>query len=270
MKHRILILDTYYPAYLRSFYSAHEGLAGVPYDEHLKTLLDTCFGTSDFYSAAFRALGHEAHDVAVNCAPLQRRWALENADWLSAAREASSFVLSPSPEAISRIDLDVVRAQIAAFAPDILYLQHLTALGDSFLREIKRNVRLLIGQVASPLDGDFDYSVYDLIFTSFPHYVPMFRESGVGSEYVKLAFEPRVLERVGAVAMPRQHDVVFIGSYSAAHHQGTAVLEEIARSLPVDFWGRARSASLLILRYAVATMAKPGAWTCSASLASRA
>ena len=75
---KFLILDTYYPAFLRSFYGQRPDVADRPYDQQWRVLMDQCFGTADFYSYDLRQLGHEATEVVANCEPLQRQWAREH------------------------------------------------------------------------------------------------------------------------------------------------------------------------------------------------
>ncbi len=76
---KLLIVDTYYPAFLRVFYDEHPGLQSRPYAEQWRILMDQCFGTANFYSDNLRPLGFDAHEVVANCDPLQRRWAREHA-----------------------------------------------------------------------------------------------------------------------------------------------------------------------------------------------
>jgi hypothetical protein len=63
----------------------------------------------------------------------------------------------------------------------------------------------------------------------------MFRGAGVPSEYFRLAFEAQILERLGEPQRP--FSVVFIGGYDTSHRGGSQLLEQIARELPVEFWG---------------------------------
>ena len=64
---RIVVVDTYYGAFLRSHYGAEPDLADAPYDEQRAALMARRFGTSDFYSQHLRALGHDAVEVVANC-----------------------------------------------------------------------------------------------------------------------------------------------------------------------------------------------------------
>ena len=77
---RVLVADTYYPAFLTTHYGERPGLAGAAYREQLGALLERHFGTGETYSRELRALGHEAADVIVNCEPLQAAWAREHGE----------------------------------------------------------------------------------------------------------------------------------------------------------------------------------------------
>ena len=72
-------MDTCYPAFLAAHYSRHEGLAERAYAEQWRALMDTFFGTADSYSHYLGELGHAAHEVVVDCVPLQTAWAREPA-----------------------------------------------------------------------------------------------------------------------------------------------------------------------------------------------
>lgn len=217
---RFLILDTYYPAFLRSFYAQNPDSAHRPYSEQWRALMEQCFGTADFYSANLKKLGHEAYEVVANCEPLQCQWARENGvrvwrrrGWL----------------------LKVLAAQIEAFKPDILYVQNMNWADATFFREVRPHVRLIVGQTAYGLLPGFDYDQYDLVLTSFPHYVNMFRNLGLSSEYLRLAFEPAILRCLGDTQAV--YGAVFVGGYTRSHRSGNQLLEYVARQVPVDFWG---------------------------------
>ncbi|HJQ19459.1 MAG TPA: glycosyltransferase [Gemmatimonadaceae bacterium] len=242
---RVLILDTYYARFLDAVYGREPSLATASYDTQLARLAAECFGTSDFYSRHLREQGVQAADLVVNCAPLQMRWAAENGmrlrprgngarafvrgvlRRLRGRRETAAFG-SAEAEAIAL-------AQIRAFRPDVLYCQNLAFLTPAGLAAVKREVPLLVGQIACPLPAREYLAPFDLILTSFPHFVPRFRAMGIASEYFRIGFEPGVLERVGDV--PRTRGVTFVGGISAAHGKGTQLLEAIARRVPLEIFG---------------------------------
>src|SRR5438067_226830 len=74
---RIVVVDSYYRAFLTDHYAARPELNRTPYEDQLQSLLEQCFGTSDAYSRHLRELGHDAVERIVNCEPLQLSWALE-------------------------------------------------------------------------------------------------------------------------------------------------------------------------------------------------
>lgn len=228
MSLKFLILDTYYERFLDSFYAERPDLVAASYEQQWQALMDYCFGTADFYSFNLRKLGHEAEEVVANCTPLQQQWIRENR-----VRTGGLFPFQKALGIHKGWQLRVLAAQIEKLKPDILYVQDLNWTDVSFLREIQ--VRLIVGQTAYPLHPNLDYRSYDLILTSFPHYVEMFRNYGVRSEYLRIAFEPQVLERLGAVHPT--YPVVFVGGYSAHHRSGSQILEQLANQLPLDFWG---------------------------------
>lgn len=63
---KLLNIDSYYAAFLHSFYGAHPEFAYCSYDEQWRTLMDQCFGAADFYSAAKQAFGGEVVEVVFN------------------------------------------------------------------------------------------------------------------------------------------------------------------------------------------------------------
>src|SRR5206468_7392476 len=131
--------------------------------------------------------------------------------------------------------------QIAALDPDVVYLQDLNVFARRDLDALRAAGRLVVGQIASPAPPDEQLRGYDLILTSFPHFVERFRALGVDSEYFRIAFDPEVHDRLRARGIDasaeteRVHDVVFVGGvHPGVHGRGTALLEEACRRLQVD------------------------------------
>src|SRR5437870_1867509 len=129
----------------------------------------------------------------------------------------------------------VLKAQVEKFKPDVVYVQDLNWTDAAFLHAIKRTGRLVVGQTAYALREDVDYEPYDLILTSFPHYVVRFRRQGIRCEYLRFAFEPRVLKLLGSVQS--RPAVVFVGGYTSNHTGGNRLFEHVAGQVAMDFWG---------------------------------
>ena len=141
---------------------------------------------------------------------------------------------------LRRIALD----QIQAFDPEVVYLQDLWFFKRSELRALRRSGRLVAGQIASGLPPAATLECFDLLTTSFPHFVERFREQGLDSEYLKIAFDGRVLDRLrehGVEADPaslREHGVAFVGGLDPrVHAAGIRMLERAARSVELEVWG---------------------------------
>lgn len=237
---KILVVDTYYPAFLASFYREKSELRTSSYQTQLSTLLDQCFGTSDFYSRHLNALGCEARDLIANCVPLQSAWARE-------ARFRFSALNLHIPPRAYRIPLlgrlladlpgllDIAVAQVREFQPDVLYCQDLSFFPPKVLSKLKKEVKLVVGQIACPLPPDAFLAGYDLILTSFPHFVPRLRAKGIASEYFRIGFDARVLEHLGDVA--KDVDASFVGGISRHHGKAIPVLEYLALNTPIQFFG---------------------------------
>jgi spore maturation protein CgeB len=215
----VLIVDPYYPAVLDALYVARPGLSDATYDEQWRAVMDLAFGTSDAYSHHLAGLGHTAHEVVTNCRPLQLAWARAHAPRLARLpwRLAASAI---------------VLAQARALGADVVYAQSIGAVHPLVLRQLQRGGRLLVGQIASAVPAGDLLRRYDLILTSFPHFVDRL---GVRAELFRIGFDERILSKVaGAPA----HDVVFVGQLGgAAHRAGNEIVEAAARRLPVDVWG---------------------------------
>jgi len=247
---RWLVVNTDYPGFLRAHYSARPGLHRAPYAEQLRARRDTLFGVADFYSSNLTELGHQAWEVYANNVSLQRAWAREHR--ARAAPDFAGRALWPAPP--PRPDLraalrgavrravgrggpalgEVLATQLAHYKPEVVLNQAVGEVDVGLLREAAPG-SLIVGQIASPLPPGVDFRRYDLVVSSLPNLVARLRALGVASELNRLAFEPRVLERLG----PREPDiaVTFVGTVSPAHTGRIAWLERLCRELPVEVWG---------------------------------
>jgi spore maturation protein CgeB len=237
---KIAIVDTYYAAFLASHYADRPHLKSAPYAQQRDELLEQCFGTSDFYSRHLKALGHEVQDFIVNCAPLQEAWALEH-------RARYSALALRVPHRLFRLPVighwlaalpglvEIAVAQMEAFAPDVLYCQDLSFFPPEVLARLRKNVRLIVGQIACPLPPESFLNGYDLILTSFPHFVPRLRGMGMASEYFRIGFDTRILDKLGGVS--KDLETSFVGGISRHHGKAVPALEYLARNTPIQFFG---------------------------------
>jgi len=240
---KVAILDTYYPGFLTAFYENQPGLEKENYEGQRQRLIDACFGTSDFYSRHLNALGCEAVDLIANAVPLQFAWAIENKYSISKRALAVDCRITRAPllgHILSFVPglIRTIMEQIRRLKPDVLYCQDMSFLPPRALKGLKEHVRLIAGQIASPPPRRRYLESFDLILTSFPHFVGRFRDQGLSAEYFRIAFDTRVLERLGPV--DRDLDATFVGGITSAHSRGTALLERLALETPVKFFGYGR------------------------------
>jgi len=244
-----VVVDTYYPAFLHGFYRGRPGLAHQPYAEQQAALMAAHFGTADYYSRNLAALGLPATEIVANCEPLQRAWAKENGlslppgpwavgragdQWTLGRRWG--FVPWPRRPAMDSWFLPVLEAQIRALRPKVLFFQDMNSFPPDFLRGLRPHVGRIVGQIAYSLTPGADFSAFDLILSSLPHYVERFRAEGIASELFRLGFEATLLGELTPEA--RKHEVVHVGGYSPIHTERNEVLEYLVEAgVPLACWG---------------------------------
>jgi spore maturation protein CgeB len=221
---RIFIVDTWYPGAVDAHYARMPGLSDERYETQWRSLMDTFFGTADSYSHHLGQLGHVAHEYIVNAAPLQDAWAREH-----------GLRRNVVPRLLRRPSAELVLAQAEDFRPDVVYVQNLSVLSPQTLRALRERARLLVGQIASELPPVTQLEVFDVITTSFPHFIDRFPD-GVTGEYLRIGFEPRVLEHVDR---DERYGAVFAGSLGRSQHdRGNGIVAAAADRVEIDFWGR--------------------------------
>lgn len=222
---------------------------------NLRALLDEGFGTSDAYTRNLRSLGHSAVDVIANDYVLQKKWARENGLSLltDKARSVAARRIPWLGDRLGESDWasKVLEAQLTLERPDVIYFQDLTLLDPALAERIRSAGTLIVGQIACVLSDPRYVSGFDLLLTSFPHYVARFRGMGIRAEYFRLGFEASVLARL--TKRSDQHGVVFVGGILPVHGEANRTLESVAGALPLDFWGygteNLESNSPLLRRY---------------------
>lgn len=250
---RLLKIGVYYKTYLEQFYARRPGLAADTYDAQHAALIDDCFGSSDFWTRALSGLGYETCDLVANAEPLQKAWAAErgvtfdDAEWL----------------------FQITAAQVKDFRPDVLLVADYSTVTAAFLRRLRDacpSIRLVLGWCGAPYDDGSVFGECDVVLSCVPELVTHFREAGHRSRHVNHAFEPRVLEKLGAHESPPTADFVFIGSvFKSAHfHLGRErLLSRLVAETGLQIWSevgppsqtpsRLRRAALLLLRGGEAT-----------------
>ncbi len=231
---KVLIVDTYYPKYLQSSYDNNPDLSAFSYDQQRQFLMDQCFGTADFYSKNLEKLGYEAEEIIVNCKPLQFKWAEENNLSINFGLQKRRIRGFSVPYIGQKWLYPILFSQIKNLKPDVIHFQDPNATDPRFLQEIRPYVRLITAQIASPIAKGADFREFDLMLSSFPHFVDLFRQQGIHSAYFKLGFEPQILPKLNRTQF---YDCVFVGGISRSHASRIEFLERLARKHPIDWWG---------------------------------
>jgi glycosyltransferase involved in cell wall biosynthesis len=103
--------------------------------------------------------------------------------------------------------------------------------------ELKKHCKLLAVQIAAKLPAPKYFAPYDLMVTSIPHYISYFKKAGKNAEFLKLAFENSILEKLQE--QPVKYDITHIGGYGEIHNERNLILEKVAEVLKLDTWGYA-------------------------------
>lgn len=208
---RALIVDSYYPDFLKSLQCDPDST----YEAELAKVFGRAFGTADFYSRGLQAHNWDAVDVIANHEPLQALWARQykapvtNSQWAT------------------------VTAQAQHYKPDVVFMQDLSLDPPTW-------PALLAGQLSCPWPGDEAVRKCDVLFSSFPHYIPRIEALGVKAIYNPLGFDPIVLDRTKGSGGKRNVDVAFVGGVGNPSHwaHGMEVLEAVAYNIQsAKFWG---------------------------------
>jgi len=241
---RVLILDHYYPQFVRATYEDEPSLVAASYADQRARFDAALFGETGFEVAALRNLGHEAWDVTVNIRPLQAAWAVQHGLSLASdsrwgwqlRRGFAPWPRRPDHRWIGQAILD----QIRSYRPDVVHVQCMDRLDSRLIKEMRELVRLVTGQIAAPLPIDRALAGYDLVVSSLPNFVARFRAAGIDSEWLPLAFEPSMVDTIGG--QTRNIPVSFVGSLSKDHGGRIELLEAVGARTDVAVWTDGRGA----------------------------
>lgn len=213
---KIFFVDTYYPDVL----AAQRENPDHNYADRMRQLLDLKFGTSDFYSHAFRNYGWEAKDIIPNDYFGRKLWCRENGVAPQYVRESTIF-------------------QILNEKPDVVYFQDLSFLKAEELNYIREKVRgiLLVGQHSCAWAGNDVVRNYDFLWTSFPHFMDKLKQNAVEHDFLQIGFGgERIFDALGWPDGNRPFDVSFVGGVGAHWSRGNELLERVAQKIDSFTW----------------------------------
>ncbi len=209
---KIAFVDTYYPPVLENRYALN-------YKARLADLMGLHFGTSFFYSQAFKQMGWEAIDIVGNDTVGRMLWCKE-------------MGLGYDTNESSVLD------ELVLFEPDIIYMQDLGFFTPAKIAEVRKNLGCKwVAQHSCPWAGDERVGAFDAVFTSFPHYLPRIAKLGVQTGMLPIAFGAQVLDHLEPVH--RDLPLSFVGGLNGTNGhwtRGTEMMERIAEEIPQFRW----------------------------------
>jgi len=229
---RLLKLGIYHHSYLRDFYAKRPELKRQPYAVQHRALIDDCFGSSDFWTAALTKLNYETTDIIANAEFTQTSWASENNvnfdgnDWL----------------------FEIAAAQIKSFRPDVLLVADYSIFTAAFLRNLRGecpSIRLVLGWCGAPYNDSSVFREWDVALSCVPEMVADFRAGGIRSHHVNHAFAPRILKQIKVKSQPGV-DFAFIGSIlkqKQFHIERERLLLQLVKSTNLQIWSETKRPS---------------------------
>jgi len=236
---KILFIDTLYPGVLERLGFFEKPRPSDSYSDLTSELESQNFGSSSLYRPGLESLGNSVEVVFANAQKAQLAWIKK-----SLARSNSTFSWRYW-QALSRLPIigQVIHAksektqilidQIAEYRPDVVYCLNINFLNNRLVKRIKSMGAVVVGQIASPLPPVSFYKSYDHIFSAHPGQVEHFKNKGVSSSWLPLAFDSNQRARFDKTGWPeRTKDVTFVGTFGRHQRNTGPLLEAIAKEIP--------------------------------------
>lgn len=221
---RLQRITTNYPAYLRQFYHARPELVAQPYATQHAALMWDAYGWADFWSNALAGFGYEVNEIVSNGESMQKAWAREHGfnynehNWL----------------------FEITTAQVKAFRPEVLFFTDYFTYPAAYIRHLKSecpSIRLVLGWCGAPYTDASVFAEYDIVLSSVPELVSIFRRDGHRCEQINHAFEARVLERIEKA--DANVDFAFLGSIakqSKFHNWRESLILNLLQNSSLKIW----------------------------------
>lgn len=218
-KLKIVFLINYYGMYLNSFTRKHPQLKTLNYSDANALMMSDFFGAYCSYSMELSSLGHDSQVIVPNFEIFQKKWAQENrytydkSNWLK----------------------DIAIEQIKRLKPDVLFFGSNFELYDNdFLDQLKIYAKHLVAWTSCPIPQEVSHKKFDLVFTSLPYYVDLFRSRDINCELIHAAFDPQILKYI---TQRKQWNLSFIGGFSEAHHYRYEVVSHLVKEVNMQVFG---------------------------------
>lgn len=222
---RLFHVTTYYVSYLKQFYNNQPGLEHQTYSKQHQYLINDCFGWSDFWSEALKPLGYEVLEVIANAESMQKMWADEQGVTYKQGNWLNEIVLN----------------QVIQFKPEILFIDDHNIFLNNFVSHIRQScssIKLVIGWCGSPYKNKTVFQDYDIVLSNIPELVQEFRKQGHKSEYLKHAFDPKILDKIN-LSTEKNYNFSFFGSLikgSSNHEQREKIIKVLIEKANLQVW----------------------------------
>ncbi len=236
---KILFVQTNYPKFLSNFYKNTKNIQRRSYKQTKVAWAKEFFGSSDFYLKNLHNLGWTGDEIILNDWNIQSKWMEEHNFKIRNSEAPFSKFMPPRIKNLFGLNgwmKEIFFKQVEYLMPDIVYLHDMTIFNEHDIEKIKKYAKLVVGQIAYPLPlNESILTSYDLIISSFPHFVRKFKKMGIKSEYLKWCVEKTIPSKIGK--KKRIYDVSYVGGFTPHHSHGNKILETVAKEIKVDFWG---------------------------------
>jgi spore maturation protein CgeB len=198
MSYRFVKITTFYPEYLRYYYSRNPQIVSQSYKSQLTHLLGDAYGLSNFFQIHLQELGVDAHEIISNAEPLQRAWAREHG--------------------LTQTGKDLVAQQIKALKPDVVMFQDSLIFNGLWVKDLRSEmsfIKLILGSCCTPF-GDEEvnrFHSFDYLITCSPGFYDAFRKADLPTMLMYHAFEHTLLPRIEKNNNFPQTDLLFAGSF---------------------------------------------------------
>ena len=233
---RILIIDTCYPAFLRSAGHMRQALVHEEFGLLRESFMALRFGTSNAYSHNLRSLGWDAQEIIPNSLLMQSAWAHRHGIPVSPRLGSVPHALISRVPVLRSVSRHlptlhrVLECQVDDLRPNVLYFQDLNFTPPSLLRRLRKRVDLIVGQIASPLPPARILQSYDIILSSLPNQIEQIRALGIDSEFLAIGFDDRIVSEIPQTE--RDLPLTFVGGVSRNHSTTLPLLVEVGASVP--------------------------------------
>lgn len=236
---KILFIDTLYSGVLERLGFFEKPGPSDTYSSLIAELAAQNFGSSSLYRPGIEKLNHQVKIVFANAQKAQLAWRNDGIYGPSFSTYWKFW------QAISRLPIigqvvhttsektQILIDQIAEYRPDVVYCLNINFLNNRIVKRIQSMGAVVVGQIASPLPPESFYKSYDHIFSAHPGQVEHFKNKGVSSSWLPLAFDSSQRALFDRAGWPeRTRDVTFVGTFGRHQRNTGPLLEAISKEIP--------------------------------------